>query len=133
MAYNSWMEKRSVPTDLTAEVANDLFRVFCDGNPDAAWLTQYTFEPTEYGELAVGMPDDDYYGRHYADRALAEFMATIIRPGEYATLTFKGEDGNAWGYLIGRDGIQRLRTEWVLEDGTKLVEFLSGKTGKGVA
>jgi hypothetical protein len=73
--------------------------------------------------------DDDYYGKHSTDKALAKFMATIVTPGKYGTLTFEGEDGEDWGYLIGRNEIRRLRKEWVLDGGVLLDDFLDSHRG----
>jgi len=70
----------------------------------------------------------DYLAKHYADRCLAEFISTVIAPGEYALVEFEGEDGEKWGYLVLSRAVYDLAYETAV-NGMPLHEFIDMKTG----
>lgn len=49
---------------------------------------------------AIKPKDGDYYGKHYNDQELSEFISEVISLDDWAKLIFTGEDGEKWGYAI---------------------------------
>ena len=126
MGYYSSMEPLEFKTDYSAGEVKAKFQAFKDNRPNnSPWLDIYDFEEIrDCQELSVVMDGDDYYAKHYASEDLALFLSTVIKPGDYVVLTFIGDNGWPWRYLIRSMEVDKLEMTWTLSGGIPLDDFL---------
>ena len=101
MGYYSMMEPCSFKSRLSQEEIEERFKAFLEAREgDRGYLEFYSFRRFPDGTVEVVPEGGDYFAKHYASDALAEFISAVIAPGHHALLEFTGEDGERWGYLI---------------------------------
>ncbi|OGP24979.1 MAG: hypothetical protein A2X93_07415 [Deltaproteobacteria bacterium GWC2_56_8] len=94
-------------------------------------LEIYSFEEIE---RADGLADThlyelsmtDYYCKHRSDHLLAEFISTVIAPGQYVQIEFAGEDSESWGYLVYPGEVFSI-SYCAYVDGVTLDEFITSR------
>ena len=63
-------------------------------------------------------------GEHLGARRIADFISEAIRRGERALLVLRALTGEAWGFLIERERVRRVRWVPVVENEDGSLEFL---------
>jgi|GEM_PF-2274204 len=75
-----------------------------EGTSKEGYLDIYNWdiEHKENGKLwfTLGTTDGSLEAKHYADKALAQFISSVIAGDAECMLEFDGENGERWGYYI---------------------------------
>jgi hypothetical protein len=124
--YYSTMEWLIFKTDYSAEEVKAKYQAFKESRPgNKPWLDIYDFEEVPgWEEMWVVMAGDEYRAQHHATEDLALFLSTVIKPGDYVVLTFIGDSGWPWRYLIRSMEVDKLEMTWTLSGGIPLDDFL---------
>jgi hypothetical protein len=96
---------------MTQEEFDKKWQEFCNskGGDDKFYLEQYRWCLNEKDPDAsfFYIDMDEWYSKHYADEALAEFISQVIVDGAHCILEFLGDDG-PWGYYITKGIVKNI-------------------------
>jgi hypothetical protein len=80
------------------------------GTDDEGYLDFYQWDVSDEKDgfrwMEISM--EEWYAKHYADDALAEFISSVIADGGFCLLEFQGEDGAWWGYYITKQSVKEI-------------------------
>jgi hypothetical protein len=131
MGYYSNLDETAVFK--SAKTAEQLNVLLAEATKKNHYLERYIFEDTKTvtvdKSIILQCINDEYYAKHYGADDLADFIAEYISPGSHTLLAFKGDDGDAWGYLIFSKTVLPLRPgDWVVDMPGKELNGLSVDT-----
>lgn len=101
MGYYSEITATTFKSRLNQEEMKAAWNSFVESQPDCNdkfYLSIYDIRYADSREYEIYM--DDYFAKHYASRALAEFISSTIELKSYCKIEFVGEDGEIWGWLV---------------------------------
>lgn len=72
---------------------------------------------------------EEYYGKHYTDKALAKFVSSVMLPNTATKVEFTGDDGCKWGYVMFHSNVFDISLgKWQIFN----IEYVASVEGKSI-